>query len=43
VNSGDHQRRRRRRRIRKGSGRRLTCGGSLVATRRFGRWLSRLR
>jgi len=35
VNSG--------RRRRKGRGRRLTCGGSLAATRRFGRWLSRLR
>jgi len=40
VNSGDHCRRRRRRR--KGSRRRLTCSGSLAATRRFGRWLSRL-
>jgi hypothetical protein len=33
----------RRRRRRKGRGRRLACSGSLVATRRFGRWLSRLR
>jgi len=30
-------------RRRKGRGRRLTCGGSLAATRRFGWWLSRLR
>ena len=41
VNNGDHRRRRRRRR--KGRGRRLTCSGSLAATRRFCWWLSRLR
>jgi hypothetical protein len=37
VNSGDHRGRRRRR---KGRGRRLTCDGSLAATRRLCRWLS---
>jgi len=43
MNSGDHRgRRRRRRRRRKGRGRRLTYDGSLVATRRLCRWLSRL-